>query len=597
MDPKSEEKAEATVVDNVQPTVFEQMLLQTMEQMQNFMNVTTDKLSSQGDELQQLKNSISMTQRPLQPLGSVIPEEGSAESESSEYMNMAGTVMKPRKDERRDSYLASSDLAKEADRRTSGATNQVALLHVQRDVEPNQLINVISIQGLIEAKKRRDVFVHRNMQEKELVHFFTADVHQRVIANEMRLNTTASKTINEHNIFLQDDTAIENMVTLYVRSNYATSWNAFQKLLLGFTAKLTAKDPEWELAIPGYDQQLHSNLVRWKKNMTECYDYLMQNVTVKEAANWPKEQYGSKEEPQTLGMMHYSLGKFAEGFERLIGKADLKKMNTVKEYLKAIGDKNTELCAKAIKLREDDAINQRRTPLKEAQAELDAARAKAYRDKQTPKPSALTGGNAQFGKPNYPEMPKYGTPANHRGTPYVSRHAQIEAEAEQSFASEVNPLAKVAPYPDGFGYEPEWSEDDEDPEVDLAAIMGGRPEPRQIYDPKKGMPKSNPIDPKKPCYAYFKRGCDGSCGGYSHDTAKMEELAFTKLEDIVTSRFGGEERTRRNLEKILTTLKTKPPQQPFELSRKPPHLSYINDDNLAGGEQPIDDADVSAAQG
>ena len=114
---------------------------------------------------------------------------------------MAGTVMKPRKDERRDSYLASSDLAKEADRRTSGATNQVALLHVQRDVEPNQLINVISIQGLIEAKKRRDVFVHRNMQEKELVHFFTADVHQRVIANEMRLNTTASKTINEHNIF------------------------------------------------------------------------------------------------------------------------------------------------------------------------------------------------------------------------------------------------------------------------------------------------------------------------------------------------------------------------------------------------------------
>ena len=173
MDPKSEEKAEATVVDNVQPTVFEQMLLQTMEQMQNFMNVTTDKLSSQGDELQQLKNSISMTQRPLQPLGSVIPEEETAESETLEYMNMAGTVMKPRKDERRDSYLASSDLAKEADRRTSGATNQVALLHVQRDVEPNQLINVISIQGLIEAKKRRDVFVHRNMQEKELVHFFT----------------------------------------------------------------------------------------------------------------------------------------------------------------------------------------------------------------------------------------------------------------------------------------------------------------------------------------------------------------------------------------------------------------------------------------
>ena len=64
--------------------------------------------------------------------------------------------------------------------------------------------------------------------------------------------------------------------------------------------------------------------------------------------------------------------------------------------------------------------------------------------------------------------------------------------------------------------------------------------------------------------------CDGKCGGYSHDDVMMEKLAFKQLEDIYVSRFGGRERTQRNLEKIIATtlhVQLNPPQMPASRAR------------------------------
>jgi len=280
--------------------------------------------------------------------------------------------------------------------------------------------------------------------------------------------------------------------------------------------------------------------------MKDCWGYLTLNVTVKEASVWPEETYGSKDEPQTLGIMHFCLGAYARDYERLLTKQRLKTFDTVPQYLNALTDINTKLCAKAVKLREDDAVNQKRTPLKQARAELEAAKARAYSDKHpTPNPSDLPKGRVEFGSPDYPAMPKYGT------------------DAEQSFASKAIPFGKTAPNPAGSGHDPEWSEDDENPKVTgLDALIGATPGGKTLFDPYARRLNATPVDPKKPCYSEFKTGCDGSCGGYSHDPALMEELSYTKLEDLVNSKHGGYERIKRNLDRILASRTASPSRPP-----------------------------------
>ena len=147
---------------------------------------------------------------------------------------------------------------------------------------------------------------------------------------------------------------------------------------------------------------------------------------------------------------------------------------------------------------------------------------------------------AAYGKPNYPSMPAYGSngrdsAANHRT--YPARQAVLdEPDLDKSYTSDLA-FERVAPAPD---------EDDEDAESEdrvefdssLSALLG------------QGKPAAKG-DPNKPCFSHFRHGCDGRCGGFGHDEGMMEDLAYKTLKDLVTSRYGGRERTLRNLDRIL----------------------------------------------
>jgi len=121
-------------------------------------------------------------------------------------------------------------------------------------------------------------------------------------------------------------------------------------------------------------------------------------------------------------------------------------------------------------------------------------------------------------------------------------------------------------------------------EADLLAMMArgttamGSTGKQTLYDPK---PKATG-DPTKPCFAEFRTGCDGKCGGYSHDPAMLEKLAFKTLEDLVHSKYGGRERTQRNLDKILLAMnasRSGPSPERFQPSR--PRVALVTGDQHA----------------
>jgi len=89
----------------------------------------------------------------------------------------------------------------------------------------------------------------------------------------------------------------------------------------------------------------------------------------------------------------------------------------------------------------------------------------------------------------------------------------------------------------------------------------------------------------------------------------MEELSYTKLEELVKAKYGGVERIKRNLDRILASgpanrpvsgsasSNRNPTRLPFEPSRRPPGLSYLGNDGLPFAPQPDDADDQSAPDG
>jgi len=179
MESKIEDKPISTAAEqSAQPTAVEQKMLEAVEQMQTFMNLTSDKLVEHGTDMKALASRVEMlASYNLKPLGPTIPES-EEEYNKDDY---------ERKGPRRDSYMASSALAGEvASRPASQIELPVNLLKVQKEVDPGLIIGSISIQALIQAKRNKDIWEHRNGQKRELVFFVSSEVHKKLIANEKR---------------------------------------------------------------------------------------------------------------------------------------------------------------------------------------------------------------------------------------------------------------------------------------------------------------------------------------------------------------------------------------------------------------------------
>jgi hypothetical protein len=119
----------------------------------------------------------------------------------------------------------------------------------------------------------------------------------------------------------------------------------------------------------------------------------------------------------------------------------------------------------------------------------------------------------------------------------------------------------------------------------LFQIAGGvvTPYKKALYDPNR----KGPINTSKPCFTHFNKGCDGSCGGYSHDPGDMEKYGYKVLEELFHSKYGGQSRISRNLDKIVLAQRHLRPG-PVSFSAQPkPRLASITSEpdpeSVAGG--------------
>ena len=581
-----------------------------------------DVVAQQTGDIEELRKGTPA--KGLRPLGRVIPPESETEDkrdspkyeqeEDSEFdMYDLRDDMPKKRSERRSSFMARDEVATEmtANARSGDSENDagVHLLHVQKEVPTHLLVDSISIPALILAKENQQIFMYENGQHKKLVHFITPNAHKELTKNEDNLNTPLSMLLNYKagHIYTLDDSIIAGMVASTVRHKYTTSRNLLVKTIMGFTRQLKALSPAWRFGIVGYDKYLHQRTVEWMKNNKRAWRYLRIGITVDEMRVWPPERWGSKDTPGLIRIFAEGLGDFEKPFVRAIGEDKLKRLEKVDDFFDLLGIEDKRLCERALKLRMDDAQNEEPLLLKDIR---DSLTRPAGPDKIATKPvddnknAKFGDGNhsAKYGDANYPTMPGYGagnrdqTPDQRRGR-FARLDVIDEPEATEdgdlSFASDPM-FAQVMPLASS------GRNGDQDPEasyeVDLMALMARGSTAmgsagKALYDHKE----KKPADPTKPCFVEFKTGCDNKCGGYNHDVAVMEKLAFKTLEDLVYAKYGGPERTKRNLEKILLTYKPNQPREKYTPSK--PRVALITGDpnNHPGHLVPAGHADTDDA--
>ena len=452
--------------------------------------------------------------------------------------------------ERRDSTIAADQLNREMDERLGEKVNVVAttVLHTQKEPELKEQIDEVSIPKLVQALDNQATFINRNGQMKTLVHFLTPKVHVQLIRNESVMGTDLSNGLTPATIYTKTDKTIIGMVVRYVRFNYTIEKNSFTRTIFGFTKVLKAKYLNWQFGIMDYDQMLHAQMVIWLKSMRRGWQFLTTDVTMEECRTWPKERMGPKEDPGILRIMMNCLGDFESAFERAVGMQKLKNMDSVDELLAGLEKANNWLCDKSTELRRDDAHSHEPQTLSQIRDQMNKAsdyQRSAQRPTENGNPRFTENGserksaeigNPRFGKPGYPSMPRYGNMDEHDDNMAATPPPSSEPKM---VTGEWDPDESIDKY----------SVDEDLFDAELSELMGrgsfaigsgGKTDPRQKAPP----------DPSKPCYQYFRGPCDGKCG-YSHDDAKMEQAAYKQLESLLTSKYGGRDRTIRNMDKIL----------------------------------------------
>ena len=510
----------------------------------------TEKVDTQGMEIKTLKEKSP----PPSPMVT-LDEKGDISDAEAKILLEQQIALK----NRRNSFLARQSLTGELDKKLSGTLEeqQVQLLHVQKNVSESMQVGRVSIPDLIKALEFQSAFVYNYGQAKSLVFFFAQMAIEEMCENEHRLGSDLSTFLTPSTIYTLPDKTITKIVARTVRSKYCIERDGLARTVMGFSRVLKAKNPLWKFGIAQFDRQLHPPLVRWIRETKKGWSLLTEGATEEEMKTWPEERFGSKDAPQLLRIFADGLGDFRGDFMRLWTEKKTKQMDKVEEFFIQLENTAAQLCDKAMQFRIDDAANREPTPLDKLREQLEST-PKYTRVAQ--RPTAPTSGSifgkseskpVEFGKPGYPEMPKYGSPnrdfaPRQGGNNYTPRRisALTGYDDDDSILDQHAAVAPDRPFP-----QPELGEevvdDEEFLDVNLSALMRGAPSP---YNPTK---TKAAVDPNKPCFIHFNVGCDGRCGGYSHDEALMEKKAYDQLAELLKSRFGGRERTMRNMDKIL----------------------------------------------
>ena len=452
---------------------------------------------------------------------------------------------------RRESYRASFDLNQDVDARRSLTANRpasinpnappapVQVLHQQKDVPRLYMMTVISIANLLKTLDFQTIFQNEFAQGKALVYFIDSNLLEELLRNEESMGTAAG-ILTLADMYGLPDSAIVLMVVNLVRNRYTLDHNSLSRTVMGLGPVLKATSPTYEFGVKDYDIYLHPMMQKWLKARERGWLLLIKNITSDEKDTWLKEKWVTGKVPQMLNVIMESLGVFQDPFERLITVDVLKKQDRVLDLLQLLRKEDRQLNEDARKLRARDAKGKPFTPLNQIREQMDRNKpVQIFRKKEeSEKRSAPS-----FGSSSYPKMP------GHK-PPHLSS-VEFEEEADQSFASEdIHAQVRPAwePSDRSFAFE---DDDVSDGEAGLAALMqvasGGKYQ-KPLYDPKA----KGPIDvSSKPCFTHFHKGCNGGCGGYSHDPQVMEKYSYKLLSELYHSKYGGASRIQRNLDRIV----------------------------------------------
>ena len=529
-----------------------QNIMHVISGMAETMNTLGGKIESVAANVSKMDEGLAAQREDIEQLKKTPPRVNRS---GDAYFDMPGLVdegyesdeerLKP--SSRRDSYVASGTLTEEVRRmsagrqaeerlKSTGRENEVpvTVLVTQKNVPTHYQKKYVSIPDLWEAQEFRQIFISENSQEKGLIYFFTPEAHLEMIKSEDTLGTPLATFLDVATIYRLKDHQVVDVVVRLVRYKYTLNRDGFIKTIMGLSPRLRAYSPTWSFGIIGYDRQLHPRFVEWHKRVKKGWILLVTGITAEEKEAWPKEKMLTKESPGAIGIILEGAAEF--------GEDKLKKMDSVIVFLDAIEEVDKKLTKEALKFRIANAPYEAQTPMQELREQVSRPRGPEKVLARTPNSNNNNNSNnkpAAFGQPNYPSMPAHGSnnrehPTNYRG--YPARQATLEEpDLDKSFASDLA-FDRVAPEQDSGGESD--TESGPDIGVSLAALMG------------QGKPKLTG-DPNKPCFTHFRHGCDGGCGGYSHDNDVMEKLAYKTLEDLVKSKYGGRERTQRNLDRIL----------------------------------------------
>ena len=589
---KKEELPEVATLDSVALSATEKALSTMMLAIAgigNKLETITDIVGQQRTDIEELKKGTPA--KVLRPLDGVIGDEDHVPEVYDLDDYVSGKTSG-----RRSSYMASDHLQSEfqPDVRSGGGGGKfdvksdndttVTLLKVQKEVPAHLQIDSVSIPSLIFALETQQRFTHENNQRQKLVKFLTPNFHKELIKNEDQLSTALSMLLNviEGHIFTLPDNVIISMVASTVRHKYTTSRNLLARTVMGLTRQLKSSSSAWKFGIVGYDKHMHARLVEWLKNVRRGWKYLCVDISVAEQSVWPKERWGSRETPGLIRVFAEGLGEYEASYIRAIGEDKIKKMESIVEFLDALETEDKKLCEKALKLRRDDAMNEEPISLKDLRDSMSRGPG-SERIAERPHENARS---ARYGDAHYPATPGYGgnrdqTPEARRGgfprltvldEPEVTEDGDRSMMSDTAFA----PVMPMLTPGKTFDFDNETNL-----ESDLLAMMGrgatamGSAGKQTLYDSKA----KTPGDPTKPCFVEFRTGCDNKCAGYSHDPVVMEKFAFKTLEDLVHSKYGGRERTQRNLDKIvlaMNTSKSGSPPDRYQPSR--PRVALVTGD-------------------
>ena len=559
-----EHMEETEVPDNTAQLL---LVLETLDKVSKAMvgvgakvDALTEKVDIQGTEIKTLKEKSP----PLSPIGLQEDNDDISDKQAKALLEQQLGLK-----DRRNSFLAKQSLTGELDKKLSGTLEeqQVQLLHVQKNVSESMQVDRVSIPDLIKALEFQSAFVYNYGQAKALIFFFKLAAIEEMCENEHRLGSDLSTFLTPSTIYTLPDKSIIKIVARTVRSKYCIERDGLARTVMSFSKTLKAKNPLWKFGIIQFDRQLHPALVQWIRETKRGWSYLTEGATEEEMKTWPVERFGSKDEPQLLRIFAEGLGAFKGDFMRLWTERKTKQMDKVSDFFIQLEDTAAQLCDKAMQFRIDDAANREPTPLDKLREQLEST-PRYTRVAQRPNFSTEVDSHGnptkvafhgksdsrplEFGKPGYPEMPRYGsssrdfTPRQGSYNNHTPRRIAALTEYDED-DSILDQYAAVAPERCLLQPEPneEYENDEGSFDVNLSALMRGAPSP---YNPTK---TTAAVDPNKPCFIHFNVGCDGRCGGYSHDEAAMEKKAYDQLAELLKSRFGGRERTTRNMEKIL----------------------------------------------